>query len=155
MFAFQAAIVLLGFELVTGETRDFFDHVAATSTQALSDSTNLRNLEQLTLSALWLAYAVVLMGVGIWRRTRWMRFGAIGLLGFIILKIFVYDLSFLQGPFRSMSFAGLGLILLAVSYLYSRYHALLLEAIASDDDLERLGECARIQVLWPLLFLAL
>jgi uncharacterized membrane protein len=127
LFAFQAAIVLLGFELVTGETRDFFDHVAATSTQALSDSTNLRNLEQLTLSALWLAYAVALMGIGIWRRTRWMRFGAIGLLGFIILKIFVYDLSFLQGPFRSMSFAGLGLILLAVSYLYSRYHSLLLE----------------------------
>jgi uncharacterized membrane protein len=127
LFAFQAAIVLLGFELVTGETRDFFDHVAATSTQALGDSTNLRNLEQLALSALWLVYAVVLMGIGIWRRTRWMRFGAIGLLGFIILKIFVYDLSFLQGPYRSMSFAGLGLILLAVSYLYSRYHALLLE----------------------------
>ncbi len=128
LFAFQAAIVLLGFELVTGETRDFFDHVAATSTKTLSDSSSLRNLEQLALSALWLVYAVVLTGVGIWRRTRWMRFGAIGLLGFIILKIFVYDLSFLQGPYRSVSFAGLGLILLAVSYLYSRYHALLLEA---------------------------
>jgi uncharacterized membrane protein len=127
LVAFQAAIVLLGFELVTGETRDFFDHVAATSTQALRDSTNLRNLEELTLSALWLVYAAVLMGVGIWRRTRWMRFGSIGLLGFIIVKIFVYDLSFLQGPYRSMSFAGLGLILLAVSYLYSRFHLLLLE----------------------------
>jgi uncharacterized membrane protein len=57
-----------------------------------------------------------------------MRFGSIGLLGFIIVKIFVYDLSFLQGPYRSMSFAGLGLILLAVSYLYSRFHLLLLEA---------------------------
>jgi len=87
-----------------------------------------RNLEELTLSALWLVYAAVLMGVGIWRRTRWMRFGSIGLLGFIIVKIFVYDLSFLQGPYRSMSFAGLGLILLAVSYLYSRFHLLLLEA---------------------------
>lgn len=56
-----------------------------------------------------------------------MRFGSIGLFGFIILKIFVYDLSFPQGLYRSVSFAGLGMILLAVSYLYGRYHSLLLE----------------------------
>jgi uncharacterized membrane protein len=128
LVAFQAAIVLLGFELVTGETRDFFDHLVSTSSRPLADSSHLRNLEQLTLSALWLLYAIVLMGVGLWRRTRWMRFGSIGLFGFIILKIFVYDLSFLQGLYRSTSFAGLGLILLAVSYLYGRYHTLLLEA---------------------------
>jgi uncharacterized membrane protein len=124
---FQAAIVLLGFELVTGETRDFFDHLVSTSSRPLADSSHLRNLEQLTLSALWLLYAIVLMGVGLWRRTRWMRFGSIGLFGFIILKIFVYDLSFLHDPYRSVSFAGLGMILLGVSYLYGRYHSLLLE----------------------------
>jgi uncharacterized membrane protein len=127
LVAFQAAIVFLGFELVTGETRDFFDHLVSTSSRPLADSSHLRNLEQLTLSALWLLYAIVLMGVGLWRRTRWMRFGSIGLFGFIILKIFVYDLSFLQNLYRSTSFAVLGLILLAVSYLYGRYHSLLLE----------------------------
>jgi uncharacterized membrane protein len=128
LLTFQAAIVLLGFELVTGETRDFFDHAVATSTRSLTDSTTLRNLEQLTLSGLWLVYAIALMAVGLWRRTRWMRYGSIGLFAFIIVKIFVYDLSFLQGLYRSVSFAGLGMILLGVSYLYSRYHELLLEA---------------------------
>jgi hypothetical protein len=54
------------------------------------------------------------------------------LFGFIILKIFIYDLSFLEGLYRSASFAGLGVILLAVSYLYQRYRAVLL-----DDDGEQ------------------
>ena len=126
--AFQAAIVLLGFELVTGETRDFFDHVAATSSRSLTDSSHLRNLEELTLSGLWLLYAIALMVVGLWRRTRWMRVGSIGLFGFIVLKVFIYDLTFLAGPYRSASFVALGIILLAVSYLYGRYRAVLLEA---------------------------
>jgi hypothetical protein len=127
LLSFQAAIVLLGFELVSGETRDFFDHLVWTSSRPLSNSTHLRDLEQLSLSVLWLMYAIVLMGVGLWRRTRWMRFGSIGLFGFIILKIFIYDLSFLQGLYRSVSFAVLGLILLGVSYLYSRYRVALME----------------------------
>jgi hypothetical protein len=127
LVAFQAAIVLLGFDLVTGETRDFFDRLATTTGTPGADNSGLRNLEQLTLSVLWLLYAIVLMGIGIWRRTRWLRVGAFALFGFIILKIFIYDLSFLQNPYRSVSFAGLGLILLAVSYLYQRYRALLLD----------------------------
>lgn len=125
--AFQAAIVLLGFELLTGETRDYFDYLASSSSTAPTGSSHLRNLEQLTLSALWLLYAGVLMAVGLWRRTRWMRLGSIALLGFIILKVFVYDLSFLSGLYRSASFAALGAILLLVSYLYSRYRELLLQ----------------------------
>lgn len=129
MIAFQASIVFLGFELVTGETRDFFQNVSVTGgPKPLGDSSTLLNLEQLTLSVIWLLYAVVVMGIGIGRRARWLRIGAFGLFGFIILKIFVYDLSFLQGLYRSISFAGLGVILLAVSYLYQRYRGLLLEA---------------------------
>ena len=126
--AFQAAIVILGFELITGETRDFFDHVASTSPRTLTDSSHLRNLEELTLSGLWLLYAIALMAVGLWRRTRWMRVGSIGLFGFIVLKVFIYDLTFLAGPYRSASFVALGVILLAVSYLYGRYRGVLLEA---------------------------
>ncbi len=128
LVVFQAAIVVLGFELITGETRDFFDHAASTSASALTDSNQLRSLEQLTLSGLWLAYAIALMGIGLWRRTRWMRIGSMSLFGFIILKVFIYDLSFLQSLYRSISFVGLGVILLGVSYLYGRYRSLLLGA---------------------------
>lgn len=123
----QAAIVLLGFALVTGETRDFFQNLIQSAGSKPSTS-HLRNLEQMTLSAIWLLYAMVLMGIGFWRRTKWLRLGAMALLGFIILKIFVYDLSFLSSAYRSISFAGLGVILIGVSYLYQRYKGLLLDA---------------------------
>lgn len=69
------------------------------------------------------------MGIGIWRRTRWVRLGSMALLGFIILKFFVFDLSFLGGAYRSVSFAGLGMILLLVSFLYQRYRGLILDPV--------------------------
>jgi hypothetical protein len=122
----QAAIVLLGFELITTQTRDVYDHrVATASGQAAIDS--IRNLEQLTLSVLWLVYAIGLLIVGLWRRVRWLRVGALAMMGFVVLKIALYDLSFLNGGYRSISFVGLGIVLLAASYLYQRYHALLLD----------------------------
>lgn len=43
--------------------------------------------------------------------------------GISILKIFIYDLSFLDTLYRIFSFIGLGLMLLMVSYLYHRFIA--------------------------------
>ncbi|MGI8426689.1 MAG: DUF2339 domain-containing protein [Actinomycetota bacterium] len=46
---------------------------------------------------------------------------ALGLLGLTILKVFLYDLSFLAQLYRILSFIGLGLILMTASYVYQRY----------------------------------
>jgi uncharacterized membrane protein len=51
---------------------------------------------------------------------------AFALFGVSILKIFIYDLSFLDTLYRIFSFLGLGVILLAVSYLYQRYRGIIL-----------------------------
>ena len=123
---FQAAIVLLGFELITTETRDIFSCIARQqSTGKAAD--RVRNLEQLALSLAWLVYAVGLICFGIWRRLRWLRLAAMVLFAFIIVKIFAYDLRFLTAAIRYISFAVLGVILLGVSYLYQRYKSILLE----------------------------
>jgi uncharacterized membrane protein len=128
ILALQAGTVLLGFELITAQTRDVYDHQA--TTVATSDAIDrVRNLEQLTMSVLWLAYAIVLLIVGFWRRLRWLRLASLALLGFTLLKIVAYDLSFLSPAFRSLSFIGLGIVLLAASYLYQRYRSLLLEGV--------------------------
>ena len=82
-------------------------------------------MKQLSLSVLWLLYGIALMIAGIWRRTRGLRMMAIIILGVAILKIFVYDLSFLQTLYRIFSFIGLGVTLLAASYLYQRYKAVI------------------------------
>jgi uncharacterized membrane protein len=130
----QTAVVLLGFELVTGETWDLFQNAIGSGASA-SVSSHLQNLEQLALSVVWLAYAGILMCSGIWRRMRWLRLGAIVLLGFVILKIFIYDLAFLQAAYRSVSFAGLGVVLLTVSYLYQRYRAIIWNTGSEDRGL--------------------
>jgi uncharacterized membrane protein len=107
--------------------RDIFKRSVFFLQQKTGDSgvsaqiTQLQNLQQLTLSGVWLFYSVVLMLTGIWRRLQGLRIIAIALFGITILKIFIYDLSFLERLYRIFSFIGLGVILLAVSYLYQRY----------------------------------
>jgi uncharacterized membrane protein len=44
-----------------------------------------------------------------------------GLLYLSIAKVFIFDLSFLQELHRIISFLGLGIILLLVSLLYTRF----------------------------------
>jgi uncharacterized membrane protein len=130
----QVAVVLLLLDLLTGETRDIFKRAIFFLQQKSGDSevaaqiTQLQNLQQLALSGVWLFYSVALMVTGIWRRLQGLRIIAIALFGITILKIFIYDLSFLERLYRIFSFIGLGVILLAVSYLYQRYKAVIFDS---------------------------
>lgn len=121
----QVGIVIIIFVLLTGETRDFFQKdIALLSSRTDSSSvetSRLGNLQQMSLSGVWLVYSALLMSVGIWRKYRGMRFVAIVVFGLTILKIFIYDLSFLETLYRIFSFVGLGVILIAVSYAYQKY----------------------------------
>jgi uncharacterized membrane protein len=128
----QAGIVLLFLVLLTGETWDYFAReiyrlaLIAGSVNIGEEMNRLENLRQLLLSAVWLVYSIILMALGIWKRARIVRIEAIVLFGVAILKIFIYDLSFLDTLYRIFSFVGLGVILLAVSYLYQRYSEIIL-----------------------------
>lgn len=136
----RVGIVLLLLFLLTGETRDLFERkiwVAEIAMRGQSDAQSLNtleNLKQLFLSGVWLFYSILLMGFGIWRRTRAYRIIAIVLFGITILKIFIYDLSFLDTLYRIFSFIGLGVILLAVSYLYQRYKSVIFEEGGSKNE---------------------
>ena len=81
---------------------------------------HLQNLQQLSLSGVWLLFSIIVMVIGLVRRYRPYRLLAIVIFGITILKIFFYDLSFLETLYRIFSFIALGLILLATSYLYQR-----------------------------------
>ena len=87
----------------------------------------LENQKQLSLSAVWLLSSIGIMARGLWRRSRSLRIMSIAVFGFTILKIFIYDLSFLETLYRIFSFIGLGLILLGVSYLYQRYKNVIMQ----------------------------
>ncbi|MBP1656155.1 MAG: putative rane protein [Bacteroidetes bacterium] len=118
--------VILLLVLFSAEGWDFFEREKVQAAALMSDSSagetdRLHNLQHLTLSSVWLIFSIVLMLFGLLKRERGLRFLAIGLFGIAILKIFIYDLSFLDTLYRIFSFVGLGVILLAASYLYQRY----------------------------------
>jgi uncharacterized membrane protein len=75
----------------------------------------------LALSAAWALYALGLLVIGLWRRSRVLRGLALGFLSLAVLKVFVYDVAQLQGIERILSFFGLGISLIVVSLLFQRF----------------------------------
>jgi uncharacterized membrane protein len=76
--------------------------------------------QQLALSTLWLLYALGLMVAGMQRRSAPVRWLALALLAVVIVKVFLFDLSFLDRFYRIMSFLLLGVVLLLISFFYQR-----------------------------------
>lgn len=73
-----------------------------------------------TYSALWMAYGAMLMIVGFLRRSAFVRWLALILIAITIVKVFVYDVSQLERGYRIISFIVLGILLLAISFVYQR-----------------------------------
>jgi len=76
--------------------------------------------EQYTYSAVWLAFGVVLLIIGIGLRAQSVRFASAAVVCLTILKVFLIDMSDLTGIFRALSFIGLGLVLVGIGFLYQR-----------------------------------
>ena len=60
------------------------------------------------------------MAVGFWKRTAFLRWQAIILIAITIGKVFIYDVSQLDRGYRIVSFIILGVLLLAISFVYQR-----------------------------------
>jgi uncharacterized membrane protein len=73
-----------------------------------------------TYSALWMAYGAMLMAIGFWRKSAFIRWQALILIAFTTIKVFVYDTSQLDRIYRILSFIGLGALLLAISFVYQQ-----------------------------------
>jgi uncharacterized membrane protein len=72
-------------------------------------------------SAAWLGLSGVLLALGIRGRSAALRYGSLGVLVLTVGKVFLFDMEALTGLYRAASFAGLGLCLIAVGYLYQRF----------------------------------
>lgn len=76
---------------------------------------------QLSISVLWIIYALMTITFGIYRKFRALRLMALVLFGIAVLKIFLIDLSQLDRIYRIISFVGLGVVLMLVSFFYQRF----------------------------------
>ena len=62
----------------------------------------------------------MLMVVGFWRRSAFVRWQALVLIAFTIGKVFTYDVWELDRGYRIVSFIILGVLLLSISFVYQR-----------------------------------
>ncbi len=76
--------------------------------------------EQYTYSIAWLAFGVAVLGVGIAVNSQRARFASAAVIALTIVKAFLIDMSTLTGVYRALSFMGLGLVLVAIGWLYQR-----------------------------------
>jgi uncharacterized membrane protein len=73
------------------------------------------------LTVAWGIQGLGLLFAGFPLRERPMRLAGLVLLLICVLKLFLFDLQNLDMPFRVLSFVVLGVILIGVSFFYSRY----------------------------------
>jgi len=76
--------------------------------------------EQYTYSIAYLVFGVVLLGIGILFNSQRARLASAVVIALTILKAFLIDMSTLTGVYRALSFMCLGLVLVAIGWLYQR-----------------------------------
>ncbi|AXK83416.1 DUF2339 domain-containing protein [Pseudolabrys taiwanensis] len=78
------------------------------------------DLEQYTYSAVWLIFGVVLLIAGLLMRSQPARLASAAVIALTVAKVFLADMADLTGIFRALSFIGLGVVLVAIGWLYQR-----------------------------------
>jgi uncharacterized membrane protein len=80
----------------------------------------LGQLETYSYSALWLALGVVLLVLGVVLASQVLRIASAALIAVAVLKVFLFDMSELEGVLRALSFIGLGAVLIGIGLFYQR-----------------------------------
>jgi uncharacterized membrane protein len=78
------------------------------------------NPEQYTYSAVWLAFGVVLLAVGMFLKSQPVRLASAAVVVLTVVKVFLVDMSDLTGIYQALSFIGTGLVLLGIGWFYQR-----------------------------------
>ena len=96
------------------ETRRFFHEASICSGEGHGQ------VEIWAYSAVWLALGALLLLYGVFRQTQGARIASGLFVLAATLKVFLYDMSGLEGLMRALSFIGLGLVLIAIGLLYQK-----------------------------------
>ncbi len=118
------AINLLALVALSREVADYFDRSLLNAGRGTVDIArqyeHLRIARGFAFSALWMCYGAVLMWLGFWQSSAFLRWQSLLLLMFTIGKVFIYDVLQLERAYRIISLIGLGILLLAISFVYQR-----------------------------------
>ena len=73
------------------------------------------------LTASWSLLALALFGVGLFMRERMYRWVGLGVLAFALGRVVFFDVWKLQPVYEILSFMALGIVLLVLGFIYSKY----------------------------------
>jgi len=82
---------------------------------------NKSNIERVVISIVWMLYALKLLVLSIvykWISARWL---SVVLFSIVVVKVFLFDTASLSDIYRFVAYGVLGVMFLAVGYLYQRY----------------------------------
>lgn len=91
-----------------------------------------KSVFKLGLSILWGVYALFLIYLGIYKRKKYLRIGAITLFAITLLKLFFYDIANMNTIAKTIVFISLGVLLLLISFLYNKFK----DKISEDEKLD-------------------
>jgi uncharacterized membrane protein len=112
--AFGGLALVLGLGYLTLETKRIFQGpVMSIWSQS--------NAESYTYSAVWLVSGVALFMAGIRVSQKYIRYAGLAVMVLVVLKVFLLDLWQLGGIWPILSLMGLGLCLVGIGWLYSRF----------------------------------
>jgi len=112
------AVTALILVAVSSEIHSYWSSQSWRSDWALEHQ--YRMYAHFTYSAFFMAFGALLLSVGFWKRSAFLRWQALVLLALTVAKVFLSDISELSQGFRIFSFLGLGALLLGVSFVYQR-----------------------------------
>ena len=91
----------------------------------------------LIITIVWGVYALIIIGLGIWKNRQHLRIGAFILFGITLLKLFFIDIAHFGTIAKTIVLVSLGVLLLVISFLYNKYKHLIVEedkSIAENED---------------------
>lgn len=111
--AARGVAVVLGLAYVTFQVSRLFQG-------PVLDPEAISSAEWYAWSAAWLGFGIVLLAIGLWRGSRTLRLASAAVMVATVLKVFLSDMADLEGVLRAVSFIGLGLVLVAMGWVYQR-----------------------------------
>ena len=118
---------VLSFLIVNIEIADYF---STPGTAALTFRFSGNFARDMSYSIAWGLFALLLLIIGMRKRTAPARYAGLGLLGITVVKLFFHDLSQLDQLYRIGAFIVVAVIAIVASFLYQRF----LAAATKDNE---------------------
>jgi uncharacterized membrane protein len=112
--ALTAITLVLAFVLLSLEVRQAF-HGSYLDTGIATAA------ERYAYSAAWILFGTALLGLGVLRRVKPLRYASLVVMLIAVAKVFLYDAGKLSDLYRVLSFLGLGVRLLVLAWVYQRF----------------------------------